>query len=141
MSKTAEKAKELYLKDNYNCAEATWLGLNQDIDKAEQALGLKLSSGFGGGAACGSICGAVAGAVMAIGRWYGRELGGPRSEEAKNLTKALVDAFIAEYGSVNCADIKPKGDDYRSKCAEYVEFCARKAEDLMDKGVGDDDCG
>jgi len=135
-------AKEFYLDKDYNCAEATWLGLSQDMDKKEQALGLKMASGFGGGGACGSMCGAVAGSIMAIGRWYGRELGGPRSEDAKKLTKALVDAFIAEYGSVNCADIKPKSDDYRTKCAEFVDFCARKAEELMDKGAGDDDdCG
>ena len=135
------KAKEFYLDENYNCAEAAWLGLNQDLDKKEQAQGLKLASGFGGGAGTGSLCGALSGAIMGIGRWYGRELGGPRSDEAKGLTKALVEAFIAEFGSADCRDIKPKGDDYRSRCAEYVEFAVRKAEELMDQGVGNDDCG
>lgn len=133
-------AREYYEK-GYNCAEAAWLGLSKDMDKSEQALGLKLSSGFGGGASSGSICGAVAGAIMGIGRWYGRELGGARSEEVKNLTKALVDAVTAEYGSIYCSDMKPKTEDYRKKCGEYVEFCVNKAEEFMDKGVGDDDCG
>lgn len=143
MSTTAvDKAKDFYLKDGYNCAEAAWLGLSQDLDTKEQALGVKMASGFGGGAAAGSLCGALSGAIMGIGRWYGREeLGGARSEEAKNLTKALVDAFVAEFGSLDCKDIKPKTDDYRTKCAEYVAFAIRKAEELMDKGAGDDDCG
>ncbi|KAF0196383.1 MAG: CGCAxxGCC family protein [Bacillota bacterium] len=142
MTKTAaDKAKEFYLDDGYNCAEASWLGLSQDLDKKEQALGVKMVSGFGGGATVGSLCGALSGAIMGIGRWYGRELGGPRSEEAKNLTKALVDAFVAEYGSLDCQGIKPKSDDYRTKCAEYVAFAVRKAEELMDQGASDDDCG
>lgn len=141
MTKTAGELAREYYEQGYNCAEAAWLGLNQDLDKSELTLGLKLASGFGGGVASGSICGAVAGAIMGIGRWYGRELGGPRSEDIKNLTKALVDAVTGEYGSIHCSDIKPKTEDYRKKCGEYVEFCVRKAEELMDKGVGDDDCG
>lgn len=141
MTKSARELAREYYEQGYNCAEAVWLGLNKDLDKGEQALGLKLASGFGSGAACGSICGAVAGAIMGIGRWYGRELGGPRSEEAKNLTKALVDAVTAEYGSIHCSDMKPKTEDYRKKCGEYVEFCVKKAEELMDKGPDGDDCG
>ena len=41
----ADKAKDVYLKDGYNCAEAAWLGLNQDLDTKEQALGVKMASG------------------------------------------------------------------------------------------------
>ncbi len=139
-SLSGEKARELYL-GGYNCAEAAWLALSQDLARETQAFGLRLSSGFGGGAACGSLCGAVAGAVMAIGRWYGRELGGARAEDANKLTKALVEAVKAQYGSVNCLDMKPKSENYRETCAEYVAFCVTKAEELMDKGVADDDCG
>jgi C_GCAxxG_C_C family probable redox protein len=139
-SVTGAKASELYL-GGYNCAEAAWLALSQDLDGEKQAFGLRLSSGFGGGAACGSLCGAVAGAIMAIGRWYGRELGGARAEDANKLTKALVEAVRAKYGSIDCADMKPKGENYRETCAEYVAFCVAKAEELMDKGPEDDDCG
>ncbi|MDP3058698.1 MAG: C-GCAxxG-C-C family protein, partial [bacterium] len=104
-------------------------------------FGLKLSSGFSGGAACGSICGAVAGAILAIGRWYGRELGGPRSDDAKAITKALVDAFVKEYGSLDCCDIKPTTTEWREKCTEYVMFVAKITDELLDKGAPDDDCG
>ncbi|MBT9134139.1 MAG: hypothetical protein DDT38_00870 [Firmicutes bacterium] len=139
-SLAGEKASELYLS-GYNCAEAAWLALSQDLEQKEQAFGLRLSSGFGGGAACGSLCGAVAGAVMAIGRWYGRELGGARAGDANKLTGALVEAVQAKYGSVDCADMKPKGENYRDTCAGYVAFCVARAEELMDNGVPDDDCG
>ncbi len=135
-----EIARELYL-GGYNCAEAVWLALNQDLEIKDQAFGLRLCSGFGGGAGCGSLCGAVAGAIMAIGRWYGRELGGARAEDAGKLTRALVDVVKAKYGSVNCADMKPAVENYREVCADYVAFCVEKAEELMDKGVEGDDCG
>jgi C_GCAxxG_C_C family probable redox protein len=140
VSEHAGKVARAFFEQNYNCAEAVWLGLNQDLSKEEQAFGLKLASGFGGGAACGSICGAVAGAILAIGRWYGRELGGPRSDDAKSLTLELVEAFKQEFGSLDCRDIKPQEDNYRVKCAEYVDFCARVTEELLDRGPGGD-CG
>lgn len=135
---TGKKARELFEQD-YNCAEAVWLAMNQDLSEAEQAMTLKLATGFGGGAACGSLCGAVAGAVMAIGRWYGRELGGPRAEDAKELTKEFLEMVIAEYGSADCRDMKPKTSGYREVCSGYVEFCARVAEELIDRGP--EDCG
>ena len=140
MTDTGRLAKEFF-EQGYNCAEAVWLGLNQDLSDPEKTFGLKLASGFGGGAACGSICGAVAGAVLAIGRWYGRELDGPRAEDAKTLTKAFVDAFKAEYGSIDCVVIKPDTQDYRKTCAGYVEFCARVVEKMLDEGPDGDDCG
>ena len=134
MSDSGKKAREFFEEKDYNCAEAVWLGMNQDLSEPEQTVTLRLSSGFGGGAACGSICGAVAGAVMSIGRWYGRELGGPRSEDAKALTKEFVDMIIAEYGSIDCRDMKPKTSGYREVCAGYVERCASLAEELIDRG-------
>lgn len=141
MSDSGKKARELFEDRDYNCAEAVWLGMNQDLSEADQALTLRLATGFGGGAACGSICGAVAGAVMSIGRWYGRELGGPRADDAKALTKEFVDKIIAEYGSIDCRDMKPKTAGYRQVCAGYVEHCARLALELIDRGPETEDCG
>ena len=140
MSATGKKARELFNSD-YNCAEAVWLGMNQDMSEEEQALTLKLTTGFGGGAACGSLCGAVAAAVMSIGRWYGRELGGPRAEDAKALTKEFLETVIAEFGSADCRDMKPKVPGYRETCAGYVEYCARVAEELIDRGPDPEGCG
>jgi len=141
MAKTAEELAKMYYLQGYNCAEAVWLGLNDDLPSAEKAFGMKLASGFGGGMGSGGLCGGVAGAVMAIGRYYGREFGGERKDDAKILAKELVAAVEREYGSVNCTDLKPDTEDYRNQCVKYVALCARIAVELMDRGVVDDDCG
>jgi len=141
MKKTATELAREHYHNGYNCAEAIWLGLNDDLPDEQKALGLKLASGFGGGMGCGGLCGGVAGAIMAIGRFYGRELGGPRKEDAKILAKELIAAIESKYGSANCSDLKPATDDYRKRCVEYVAFCADKAIELMDRGVVDEGCG
>jgi hypothetical protein len=42
--------------------------------------------------------------------------------------------IIAEYGSIDCRDMKPKTPGYREVCAGYVERCASLAEELIDRG-------
>ena len=138
---TAEELAREHYQGGYNCAEAVWLGLNEDLTPEQKAFGLKLSSGFGGGMGSGGLCGGVAASVMSIGRWYGRDLGGARKDDAKLLAKELVGIVEREYGSVNCCDLKPNTDDYRKHCIEYVALCARTAVTLMDRGVVDEDCG
>ncbi|MDQ7794255.1 MAG: C-GCAxxG-C-C family protein [bacterium] len=91
----------------YNCAEAVVLA-------AEKALGLPPQSAapaataLGGGlAGTGSTCGALTGALMALGL-----AGGPRDTADKERNeallargRALIDAFRAEFGEVNCSHL------------------------------------
>ncbi|NLW17855.1 MAG: C_GCAxxG_C_C family protein [Firmicutes bacterium] len=137
-----KEGRRLYLEEKYNCAEASWLAMAKDMTKDERAFGCRLAGGFGGGLACGSVCGALAGAVMGLGLFLGREPGQPRADKLREATKQLSEAFAKEFGSVNCSDIKQEGDDYRARCADYVEFCVNKATELVDAQLDDDfDCG
>ncbi len=137
-----KEARRLYLEEKYNCAEAAWLGMASNLTKDERAFGCRLVGGFGGGLACGSVCGALAGSVMGLGLFFGREPGQPRAEKLRELTKQLSEAFAKEFGSINCRDIRQEGDNYRLRCADYVEFCVNKASDLVDAELADDfDCG
>lgn len=136
-----KEARRLYLEENFNCAEAAWLGMAKDLSKDEKAFGCRLAGGFGGGLGCGSACGALAGAVMGLGLFLGREPGQPRAEELREVAKQLSEAVAKEFGSINCSEIKPEGDEYRARCADFVEFCVNKATELVDESLEEDfDC-
>lgn len=134
-----KEARRLYLEENFNCSEAAWLGMANDLAKDEKAFGCRLAGGFGGGLACGSVCGALAGAVMGLGLFLGREPGQPRAEQLREVTTQLSEAFAKEFGSISCSEIKPEGDGYRARCADFVEFCVSKATELVDATLEDDD--
>ncbi|MGI6359274.1 MAG: C-GCAxxG-C-C family (seleno)protein [Bacillota bacterium] len=134
-------AQELY-QSGYSCAEAAWLAMAKDLSDKEKNFGLKLSGGFGGGVGCGSVCGALAGAVLGLGAFLGREQGEPRPDQLRAITKQLAESFAAKFGSVDCSSIKPVGDNYRERCAEYVVFAVEEALRLLDEALeSDDDCG
>jgi C_GCAxxG_C_C family probable redox protein len=133
-----KEARRLYLEENYNCSESAWLGIANELSKEEKTYGCRLAGGFGGGLACGSTCGALAGAVMGLGAFFGREPGQPRADKLRALTKELSEAFAREFGSLDCRDIKLSGEEYRARCADYVEFCVNKANQLIDESF---DCG
>lgn len=137
-----KEARRRYLEENFNCSEAAWLGVAKDLSKDEQAFGCRLAGGFGGGLGCGSVCGALAGAVQGLGLFMGREPGQPRAEGLRTAAKELCEAFSKEFGAVNCKEIKPAGDGYRARCADFVEFSVNKATELIDAQLEEDtDCG
>lgn len=126
-----EKARQLYFEEGYACSEAVWLAMAQDSPEEQRAWGCQLAGGFGGGVACGSLCGALAGAVMGLGLSLGRQPGQPRPGQLRQVTQAMCAAFKQEFGALDCRDIKPQGDDYRERCAQFVEFCADTAVRLL----------
>lgn len=130
-----------YYGSGYSCAEAAWLAVTKDMPEEDRNFGLKLSGGFGGGVSCGGLCGAVAGAVMGLGAYLGRQQGEPRPDQLRAVTKELCAAFTAKFGSLDCRDIKPAGEDYRTRCGEYVVFCVTEALRLLDQSLAADDCG
>lgn len=139
---SGKEARRLYLEENFSCSEAAWLGFAKDLSKDEKAFGCRLAGGFGGGLGCGSVCGALSGAVLGLGLFLGREPGQPRADNLRAAAKELSEAFVKEFGSVNCRDIKPAGDGYRSRCADFVEFAVNKATELTDAVLEEDsDCG
>ena len=139
---TGKEARRIYLEEDFNCAEAAWLGVANELTKDEKAFGCRLAGAFGGGLACGHVCGALAGAAMGLGLFLGREPGQPRSEQLPEATEELVQAFQAEFGSVNCRDIRLESEERKEKCAGFVEFAVAKAAEIIDRYLEDDlDCG
>ncbi len=101
----AEKAKE-YFSNNFNCAQAvfTTFAVENGFD---EALALKLASGFGGGARCGQLCGAVSGALMVLGLKYGHSHSTDRDEKARSNSLAMefTTRFREKNGSVVCREL------------------------------------
>ena len=147
MSKVADRAVSLFMEEGYCCAEAGWLAFAESdgISDEEKAFGNKLTFAFCGGTGGRELCGAVAGGVLVLGRWFGRVPGEPRNQDLPKYTKALLDAFKAEFGHMTCLELKLDGDPAvsRKHCSEYVRFVAAKVEELLDNGLpGEEaDCG
>lgn len=131
MSKRSERGREIY-RSNYNCAESTWLALNEDLPEEWLNFGLQLAGGFGGGLCTGKVCGAIAGAVLSLGRHYGRKLGEPRPELLKEKVQTLITRFESEYPSTHCHDLRPLGD-HKPFCMRLVERVIEMAEELMEE--------
>lgn len=129
MSERSKRGQELYLS-NYNCAEATWLALNEDLPEEWLNFGLQLAGGFGGGFGTGKVCGAITGAVLTLGRHYGRKLGEPRAEQLKEKVQKLMAFVEAEYKSTHCHDLRPL-ENNKPFCATLVERVIEYTEELM----------
>lgn len=129
-----------FFNQGYSCSESVWLALSQDLAAEQRDFGLKISGAFAGGCGSGALCGAVAGGLMVAGRWYGRAVGEPKPENLKSISKRLTETVKAKFGSLNCCQLKPEGDNWRKKCGELVEFVANIVDQLLDEG-DDEDCG
>jgi C_GCAxxG_C_C family probable redox protein len=125
------------------CAEAVLLagakhlGVKSDLIPA-------IATGFCSGLARTSgLCGAVSGGVMVLGLAYGRERAGESVDQSYAATRALLDAFRAEFGATGCTELlgcdlgTPEGQQaFRERrlgerCLRYTAAAARLAGDLV----------
>lgn len=143
MSTKAELAKELFLK-GYNCAQAVFGAFCEDYG-IERALGLKISSGFGGGMARRrEVCGAISGAVMVLSMEHGYT-DTSDTQAKKHLyeeVQGVLKAFEDETGSIVCRELlglsekmsvpapEARTAEYYKKrpCAELVYLAAQCVE-------------
>jgi len=144
MSTIADRATQLYLEKGFCCAEAVWLAFAEahELSDADKNTGNKLSFAFCGGTGAKNLCGAAAGGALVLGYQLGRIPGEARNEDLPKYTKALIDAFEAQYGDTTCLKLKPKGDPKAAKavCAEYVAFITAKTEELLKEGPTEATC-
>jgi C_GCAxxG_C_C family probable redox protein len=92
-------------KEGLFCAESVLLTLaqRQGVDDPNVPA---IATGFCSGLSqTAGPCGAVTGAVMGIGLALGRKEASGSVNQSYNATKALVNRFTEEFGSVNCADL------------------------------------
>ena len=136
------KAKKGYIEDfhvKYNCAQTVLLAFCEDLGM-EEALALKISTGFGGGMRQGEVCGAVTGGIMAIGLKYGQS--NANEMEAKTNTNKIVkefcDKFKAKNGTICCRDLincnlgEEKGMNYANETGAFKNICPKMIKDSVD---------
>ncbi|MEC9488032.1 MAG: C-GCAxxG-C-C family (seleno)protein, partial [Halanaerobium sp.] len=110
MSQAGELAKKYYLEEGYNCSEAVWLALNQDLDEEKLNFGLRLAGAFGGGLSSGCLCGGLGGAALSLARWFGREMGQDRHPQFPEILQSLTAFSKEKFSGTDCCDLKPEGD-------------------------------
>lgn len=125
MDKSKEALKDFGTK--YNCSQAVISVFSEELG-LDKELALKLSKGFGGGAARGELCGAVSGGIMALGLKYGDD------------SKLYIDKFekrIEElYGSIRCEEMLGYNvsDENENKIIENknlkTKMCPKIVEDV-----------
>ncbi len=118
-----ELAKKYYAEQSYNCAESILLAGNELYQLELSKEDIHLISGFGGGCGCGKICGAVAGCIAMLGRLQITDKAHTTPNFAANCA-SFIEAVEAEYGSSNCADLKPKFMNDQTRCLGSVEAIA-----------------
>ncbi len=148
MGNKADRAKALFL-EGFNCAQAVFGAFCEDFGIDFQ-LGVKLSSGFGGGVSRRrEICGAVSGAVMVLSMVHGYS-DSQADEEKKKLyeeVRGVLKNFEEETGSIICRELlgleekesspvpEKRTEKYYAKrpCAELVYLSAKAVEEHLEK--------
>lgn len=142
-------ARALFLDDRnlYGCAEATLIVLKGVFELDEPADSSPAMALNGGIAYSGGTCGAVTGAALALGSLAGRRIADHRQAKrvARELTAALMDAFLLQHGAVDCRDLlgldlrEPGAHDaflasgaWRQGCLARIEFAVAWAAPLVD---------
>lgn len=144
MSKTSERALELYLKQGYSCSESVFIALAEadGLTPEEINLGNHYAGAFSGGMGVESVCGALNGGMLTLGRYFGRNIGEERKAEMKDYSAALFNAFVEEFGALDCSVLKHE-PDAKQRCAQYVRFVVETLEEFLDNGLpgAEEDCG
>ena len=122
-----ESASQVYLAQDFNCAESVLRMANEDLKLGIPEKGLKLVGGYGGGFGCGMTCGALCGAMAAISAAK-IELRAHEDPNFKAVCSEFVKRFQNELGGVLCDDLKPRYQQEGKRCLAVVE----RAVDLVE---------
>lgn len=148
MGNKADRAKALFL-EGYNCAQAVFGAFCEDFGVSFD-LGVKLSSGFGGGVSRRrEVCGAVSGAVMVLSMVHGYTDSQADVEKKKlyEEVRGVLKNFEEETGSIVCRELlgleekasdpvpEKRTEKYYAKrpCAELVYLSAKAVEKHLEK--------
>lgn len=144
-----EAARALFLDDRnlYGCAETTFVVLKGAFG-LEEPGDSSAAMALNGGVACsGGMCGAVTGAALALGLLAARRTADHLQAKlvARELTAALMDAFRAAHGAVDCRELlgldlrQPgahaaflAGGVWRERCLAQIAFVVAWAVPLAD---------
>lgn len=123
LAKLNEKVEE-YLETSGNCAQTSFLSLQEALDLDDGAI-LKGLTPFPGIALRGETCGAVIGSLVALGLVFGRDRDNLSDYSAFQASlrpsRKFCRAFEKEFGSTMCGDIIEKEFGKRYDLADPVE--------------------
>lgn len=131
-----DKAEYYYIQNGMNCAEAVFLGANDEYGLGLPQDSARLIAGFGGGIGCGSLCGALAGAVSVIGQMLIVQ-DAHKTEGFSDECKKLHWEFEERLGSTLCSELaaKNKRED-GTRCKITVDLACEVLESfLKEKGL------
>lgn len=126
-----EDAENYYRKREYYCSEAVVKVIHENFENTYGSDIVKLASGFPvgiGGAMC--TCGAVNGGVIAIGMFFGRELGKDKQvNKTMELSRELYNEFTKKH-KVACCKILTKGKKIGS--SQHLSHCVEMTGELAE---------
>ena len=101
-----EAAMALFRQDKFNCAQAVFGALAEDVG-IDKDTALKAAACFGGGMRCGEVCGAVTGALMALGIRFGSCTPNDSEGKQRGNSKAIgfIKAFKEQHGTLLCREL------------------------------------
>lgn len=123
-------AKQYYLEQDYNCAEAILRAANDMYELHIDKEAMKLVSGFGAGMGCGHTCGALCGSIAAVSK-YLVEGRAHATEGFREDCGRLTEAFEQQLGSLLCEQLKARYKKEDVRCLETVERAADVLEQYM----------
>ena len=115
-----EKAAALH-EGGCNCCQAVIMCCCENYGITEEQA-YHLGAFFGSGMRQGHVCGAVSGALMALGLRYGDE-----NNRKCKASKAFLEAFRQEFGSVVCRELLAQNKEKR--CPILIDFAANYLEE------------
>jgi C_GCAxxG_C_C family probable redox protein len=137
IARISERARNLFLSRQLQCAEAVMVALNRGLRGGlSEAQAVALAAPFGEALGeSGCLCGALSGAVMASGLFLGNNQPFARRRQLRNSARQLHDGFKAANGSTCCRVLsrKFKGDKHThwQHCADLTAATTEMAARLI----------
>lgn len=134
IEKAGKRACELFDPKRYNCAESTFLALNEIFGGGlEPQIAARIATGLGGGlGASGGTCGALTGCVLAIGLLADCDPGQLRKKTIYPLASDLQKRFRERFGSNCCKDlIRDMGDERWAYCRGLTSTAAALCAEML----------
>jgi C_GCAxxG_C_C family probable redox protein len=139
IASTGKRARELFDSKQHNCAESTFLALNELFNGGlEPKTAARIATGLGGGlGASGGTCGALTGCVLALGLLAECDPDVLRKKTIYPLAAGLQKHFIERFGSCCCRDlIRGMGDEHRAYCRGLTATAATLCAEMLLEHTG-----
>ena len=132
----SKKAVTLFKDGGWNCAEAVFLAIAENLlDEVPVNLASCLGGGIGGKR---HLCGALSGAILSLGITHGRKE--PFEEgrlRAYKASKEIYEKFQKTFHSTECWELTNCEQDKRKRkqeiCPKYVEKAALFAAEIINR--------